>query len=357
MKLFDRFGPCWKYIFLPFTIIYSTISGLKNIVYDWKILRPRKVNIPVISIGNLTVGGTGKTPIVAFIANELEERGIKVGIVSRGYKRETTGTKWVSKNGEILMDAISAGDEPVELAATVKFATVVVGDTRYEAAVELLKGVPVDVILIDDGMQHRKFFRHVEIVVQDISSATQNKFQLPSGPFRESWKNCQRADVIIWTKWNEINTELSNEWKQYAPNAVQLWARFIPKEFYFVREKKKIPLNGFKEITAIAFCGIGQPLHFKNDLEKLGIHIVRFFSYPDHYSYQKQDLLQIIEAFKETRADFVFTTAKDYHRLAATQTSRDFMRYLPTITMLGSVEISSGTSTLMDYLTAKIDAI
>lgn len=349
------FSKLWAILFLPLTALYSVISALKNWMYEDGILKPAKVSVPVISVGNLTVGGTGKTPVVAFLANELTDRGLKVGIVSRGYGRISKGTVWVSKEGKILVNAIRGGDEPVELAAVVRNSTIVVGETRFEAATELLDQVKVDVILVDDGMQHRKIHRDVNIAVQDVPSASGWKFQLPSGPFRESWKNITRADAVIWTKWNDpapINN--FDQWKK-NDHQPHFWAKFVPRSFYHVREKRDMVLTEISGETAIAFCGIGQPEHFKSDLQRLGLDIVRFQAFPDHHAYSKQDLLTILELYRTSKVKWIITTAKDYHRLAAAQTTNDFMSQLPCIYLKGHIHLESGMDDLMALLMNKIE--
>lgn len=350
------FSKIWAVLFLPFTLIYSILSALKNFLYNSKILRPKKVDVPVISIGNLTVGGTGKTPVVAFLANELADRGFKVGIVSRGFRRQSKGTVWVAKEGEILVNALEGGDEPVELAATVKNSNVVVGDSRFEAATELLSKIKVDVILVDDGMQHRKFHRDFEMTVQDVSSASGWKFQLPSGPFRESWKNVRRSDLVLWTKWEHpLPKEKFSNWKS-KNSQTHFWAEFIPKEFFYVRENKTMMLKDFSGQKAIAFCGIGQPFQFKKDLEKLGIIVLEFRTFTDHHAYTKQDLLAILELYKDTNAQWIFTTAKDFHRLKATQTTSDFMKHLPCVYLKGHIKVEEGNSLLIEKVLNGIKA-
>lgn len=340
------FSKLWAILFLPLTLIYSVVSAIKNYLYDSKILTPKKVNVPVISIGNLTVGGTGKTPIVAFIANELSERGYKVGIVSRGYGRKSKGTVWVAKEGQLLTVALNGGDEPVELASTVKNITIVVGDSRYEAATELLSKVVVDFILVDDGMQHRKFQRDLEIVVQDVKSASGWKFQLPSGVFRESWKNIKRADIVLWTKWDHpAPTEKFTDWKTF-PDQLHLWTEFVPKEFYSVQEKKTVGLKEMVEKTAVVFCGIGQPERFRSDLEKLGIRILEFKVFGDHYEYSEQDLEGIFKSYKLLNAQVILTTAKDFHRLKVSEIKNDF----PLFYLKGEVKVESGMEKLMESL-------
>jgi len=333
------FSKLWAILFLPFTLIYSVSSAVKNFLYDSKFLTPKKVNVPVISIGNLTMGGTGKTPVVAFIANELSERGYKVGIVSRGYGRQSKGTIWVAQNGEVLATAKEGGDEPVELASSIKNVSVVVADTRFAAATELLSKIKVDIILVDDGMQHRKFHRDFEIVVQDVKSAAGWKLHLPSGEFRESWKNVKRADMVIWTKWNNsINKDKYSAWKT-NPDQSHFWGEFSPKDFYLPKEKRSIVLTSLKGQTAVVFCGIGKPENFRLDLEKLGIVILEFRIFKDHHAYTDQDLKQINDLFHDSKAQWLLTTAKDFYRLDSEKMSKEFVQKFPLLYLRGAMNL------------------
>lgn len=349
-----QFSKLWSILFLPLTAVYFLGSTLKNWLYDDGILTAKKVDVPVISIGNLTVGGTGKTPVVSFIANELTDRGFKVGIVSRGYGRITKGTVWVAKLGKIIVDAIDGGDEPVEMAAVVKDATIVVAETRFEAATELLSKVEVDVILVDDGMQHRKIYRDLNIIVQDVPSASHWRWQLPSGPFRESWRNVTRADVVLWTKWHEpAPIEKFTSWK-IKKDQPHFWVQFVPRSFYYVKEKKNLDLHELNGQKAIAFCGIGQPGQFKKDLEKLGIDVVKSYYYPDHHAYSKGDLLHILDWYKNSKSQWIITTAKDYYRLVAAQTAHDFMSKLPFVILKGHIKLENGMDELMAIIMSKM---
>lgn len=336
------FSKLWAILFLPFTLIYSVSSAVKNFLYDSKFLTPKKVNVPVISIGNLTMGGTGKTPVVAFIANELSERGYKVGIVSRGYGRLSKGTIWVARNGEVLATAKEGGDEPVELASSIKNVSVVVANTRFAAATELLSKIKVDIILVDDGMQHRKFHRDFEIVVQDVKSASGWKFQLPSGVFRESWKNVKRADMVIWTKWNNSINKNKFSASKTNPDQSHFWGEFCPKDFYFPKENRSIELSNLKGERAVVFCGIGQPENFKTDLEKLGIVVEEFRIFKDHHVYADQDIKAIISSFHDHRNPWILTTAKDFYRLESEKKSQDFVQNFPLLYLRGSMNLTEG---------------
>lgn len=315
------FGFVWKILFLPLTFLYGFLSFTKNLLFDSGILKPKKVSVPVISIGNLTAGGTGKTPITAFIAQLLIDEGKQVGIVSRGYGRQTKGTVWVCREGKLLVSSDEGGDEPVELSFRVPGLSIVVSESRFDAASELLRLVKVDVILVDDGFQHRQFHRDIDILVQDLPSWISNRFQLPSGRFRESWKHAKSADALIWTKGS--NT-LQKE-------AERLGTGYLPLNTFLAEREKAQPvfpgINNSDDFTgkkAVAFCGIGLPDIFFNDAEAAGLVLASRNSFPDHHIYSDSDFNGLVSELTESDADFFLTTLKDSCRLNATPAGKVF---------------------------------
>ncbi|MBN8704754.1 MAG: tetraacyldisaccharide 4'-kinase [Bacteroidetes bacterium] len=315
------FGFVWKILFLPLTFLYGFLSFTKNLLFDSGILKPKKVSVPVISIGNLTAGGTGKTPITAFIAQLLIDEGKQVGIVSRGYGRQTKGTVWVCREGKLLVSSDEGGDEPVELALWVPGLSIVVSESRFDAATELLRLVKVDVILVDDGFQHRQFHRDIDILVQDLQSWISNRFQLPSGRFRESWKHAKSADALIWTKGSTILKE----------KAEKLGTGYLPLNTFLAERKKVQPVfqgtqnrYDFAGKKAVAFCGIGLPDIFFSDAESVGLALVSRKSFPDHHVYSDSDLSGLSRELTESAADFFLTTLKDSCRLNATPAGKAF---------------------------------
>jgi len=316
------FGTVWKILFLPLTFLYGLISFTRNLLFDSGILKPKRVSVPVISIGNLTAGGTGKTPITAFIAQILSEAGKKVGIVSRGYGRNSKGTIWVCREGVLLVSSDEGGDEPVELAMRVPGISIVVGESRFLAAEELLRSVNADVILVDDGFQHRQFHRDIDILVQDLPSWLKNRFQLPSGRFRESWKNAKSADALIWTKGSETQ----------QTEAEKLGNGYLPEHTYFAERQKTTPVpfgnsfpDGCEGKMFFAFCGIGLPEHFISEAINAGVVVSGSFFFPDHHIFSEADLSDLCHRLADSGADGFITTLKDVCRLRASQAGKRFL--------------------------------
>lgn len=316
------FGTVWKLLFIPFTFLYGMISFVKNLLYDSGILKPRRVPVPVISIGNLTAGGTGKTPVTAFVAQLLTTAGKKVGIVSRGYGRLSKGTVWVCREGVLLVSSDEGGDEPVELAMRIPRVSIVVGESRFLAAEKLLQSVSVDVILVDDGFQHRQFHRDIDILVQDLPSWLSNRFQLPSGRFRESWKHAKSADALIWTKGSIAQqTEAEKSGLGYLPEST------------FLAERQKVspvPVgnlfsDGVEGKKFFAFCGIGLPTHFISDALNVGIDVSGSLFFSDHHSFSDAELADLCLRFARSGADAFLTTLKDVCRLQATESGIRFL--------------------------------
>ena len=192
-------------LLLPFAWLYAVPITLRNTLFDRGVLKQRAVNVPVISVGNLTVGGTGKTPLVEYIVRYLLALGRRVGVVSRGYKRRSKGVVVVSDGRELRVDARDAGDEPMQIASAFPQAIVVVGERRFDAAQEAVR-LGAEVIVVDDGFQHRYLKRDLNIVVVDSTNDVTAEALLPRrragerpdptpvrGSWRRSWTPFPRA--------------------------------------------------------------------------------------------------------------------------------------------------------------------
>ncbi|MCK6602201.1 MAG: tetraacyldisaccharide 4'-kinase [Bacteroidetes bacterium] len=309
-----RFGTIWSLLFLPLTVLYSLVSWIRFSGYRSGLFRSEKLPVPVWSVGNLTAGGSGKTPVTAWLARLLTANGLKVGIISRGYGRKTTGTVWVCREGTLMATAETGGDEPVELATLIPGVTVVVSERRVEAGRELLRQVPVDLILADDGFQHRRLFRNLDILVQDLPSFLSNRFQLPSGRFRQNWKHLAAADVVIWTKGSSGQ----------VAEAEKIASPFLPgKTLHAVvnPEPAVNPVSGNRieetQLPVFAFCGIAFPDKFFDSVREAGYNLAGTKSFPDHYPFTKENLTDLARQAESSGA-VLLTTLKDYHRLTAT---------------------------------------
>ena len=315
-RVWQRRGASGKLLWLlllPASLAYRFAVAFRNLAYRWKCARVRALNCPVISIGNLTVGGTGKTPATLWLAQRLMERGFRVGILSRGYKRKATGPITLSgANGMSSAtidgsEALAAGDEPVMM-ARIYGVTVSVAKNRYQAGLELLGKETIDVLILDDGFQHRKLKRDFDLVLlgEDVPG-----WLLPCGPFRESIGSLRRANGFLITG-------ASERWqKSIQANGVRpsFQATLQPQALIgFESERcKEYPLTLLYRSKILAVAGIAKPAKFYQTIHEWDGDIVDTLEYPDHHDYSAADWQQINRIARNV--DLIVTTEKDILKL------------------------------------------
>lgn len=286
------------------SFFYSVGSNLKNFLYDKKIFRPKKVDAFVISVGNLTTGGVGKTPVVAEIAKYYVSAGDKVAIVSRGY-----GGKLNNKKVHVISDGINlhynaemAGDEPYWLAVNLNMCAVLTCANRYRACKYAVEKLGVTKIILDDGFQHRKMHRDLDLVLIDSEKQFGNELELPAGPLRESKKSLNRADKLIVVSKNigHSNAEKYVKTLKKETQKPVLLCTVEPDYAYNIISGKHLEKGG--EITAL--CAIGQPEQFYKFLEHDYL-IEEKITFDDHHRYTRDDLRSIEGVIITTEKDAV----------------------------------------------------
>jgi len=304
-------------ILIPMARLYRWIMQLRNRLYDQGVLKTYSVSTKVISVGNITVGGTGKTPVVEAIAAYFLMREKRVAIQSRGYGRSGRGSVVVSDGKRILATSEQSGDEPFMLANNLPGAIVMVGEDRYETVLQIHEKFKPDVIILDDAFQHRRIHRDLDIVTVDTSSPWGNGQCLPAGPLRESPAGLQRAHLIVLTrsddseKTAEARTAVSNT----GTKAMMTSAAHEPVEWIHYKSRKAQPLNFLKHKQVISIAGIGNPDSFLTTLKGLGVHPMEFIRFPDHHRYKQHDMDYINSAGVKHSAMAIITTEKDGARL------------------------------------------
>jgi len=331
-------------ILFPLSLLFGFIVWLRNVLYDVGVFASEKISVPVISIGNITTGGTGKTPHTIYVVQQLLQLQKKVAIISRGYGRGTTGTYVVSNGKEIFGTSEECGDEPLQIAKTFHNAVVIVDEERVRAAKMAVQQFAVDVVVLDDGFQHRKIRRDLDIVI--IDSQEKNEMLLPSGNKRELWSSLKRSDVIIFSRWNDFNNNsLFEEKTKQFPGKFFLKTKFTPSRVrnFWTGEEQRV--NVLQNTLIVAFCGIGNPSSFQNLLEVCGGIVKKFTIFSDHYSFTKNDCNNLLKDYETIQPQFVITTEKDAERLMSEDKKTSLLE-LPLHLLTISTEFVEGEQIL-----------
>lgn len=291
-------------------LAYGSAVRVRNRLYDQ--LGPQhRASVPVVSVGNLTVGGTGKTPVVAWLARWLLSEGLRPAVVSRGYGgRAGKGPLLVSAGKGPGFDWTACGDEPFLLARALPGTIVIVGSDRFAGA-RAAREAGADVVILDDGFQHRRLGREFDLVLLDATSPFGNYHLLPAGTLREPVSGLRRASAVLITRARRAESLVVIEKvvRRYNPTAPILRAGTRRVGFFDV-EGRPVPRPG----RAVAFCGIGNPGAFAGDLETEGIEVVALRLFPDHHAYGLAEWRDLASLAREHEA-MLLTTEKDLVRL------------------------------------------
>lgn len=302
-----------KEALFPFGIAYQSATGVRNLMFDYGLKKAHTVGTKVISIGNLTVGGTGKTPMTLAMLELLKKKKLSAGVVSRGYKRGQKGVLEV-ETGERA--ALNFGDEPALIKMLNPSVPVMVGESRVAAAEALLEKYPVDVIVCDDAFQHRSLHRDLNIVLMDVTEPINNYRVLPVGRAREALRPAMaRADFVIMTKANLVATddfEFFKSWLEPQCKSPLIRADYELKGFHSVIGQESAEI---KE-PVMLISGIAKPQAFEKTLEGR-VKILKHKSFPDHHRYTDLDVEILLDEASQSKARWVLTTAKDAMKLGA----------------------------------------
>ena len=303
-------------LFLP-GLLYRAVVWGRNRLYDVRALPAVHLPAPTVAIGNLTVGGSGKTPIVSYLAGALGERTFRVAVLSRGYGRASNGPLLVSDGRRVLADARSAGDEPLLLARTHPGVAVAVGADRAAAA-RLLPWPDAGrtpLILLDDAFQHRAVRRHVDLLLVDAGAPFGNGRILPLGPLREPVSGLRRADAVVVTRGDgSCPAALREALERHHPDAKVFHARIAPSRLESAAGDT-LPLERLRGLRVFAFSGIARPARFEADLRALGTSVAGARRFRDHHFFGADDLAGIVAEARAAGAEALVTTAKDRVRL------------------------------------------
>jgi tetraacyldisaccharide 4'-kinase len=313
----DGFGPAASRVLSVAAGGYRGLLGTRDWLYALGVLKCRRLGCPVVSVGNLTVGGTGKTPAVELAVRTLIDLGHRPAVLSRGYGRRTHGIQIVADTASIRLDAEEGGDEPFLLARRLPGVPVVVGGNRYAAGRHAIARFGVSAIVLDDGFQHRTLAKDVEIVMARARAPWGNGRLLPGGPLREPLAALRRASLIVVSGASSADdvAEVAGAARRYAPRTPVLAARHLPTECWEVSTMKYQPVESLLGKRLFAFAGIGSPEGFRHTLKETGVIEAGFARFADHHWYTREELRGLDAAAAARGADGLVTTEKDWVRL------------------------------------------
>ena len=300
-----------RWILFPFSLIYHSIIWVRNLMYDKQVIQSKSFAIPTIVIGNLAIGGTGKSPMTEYLIRLLKDK-YKIATLSRGYGRKSKGFKIVETNSK----ATEVGDEPLQFKRKFPSITVVVNENRCEGVEKLQPNH--DIIILDDAFQHRKLKAGYAILLFDYQSLFKPIVVLPTGNFRDIFSSSKRADLIIITKCPDY---LSVNDKNHIEHSLR---KHSCAPIFYTKIGYDIPINTngqyltdkLENKEIILFCGIANPTPLVNYLEKGG-NVVQLIQYPDHHNYNTSDFDKVKSIFKATKKSnkLILTTEKDIQRV------------------------------------------
>ncbi|MFQ5521774.1 MAG: tetraacyldisaccharide 4'-kinase, partial [Candidatus Methylomirabilia bacterium] len=292
---------------LPLAVLavgYRSFLGVRGVLYTSGVLKSRRLPCRVISIGNLTLGGTGKTPAVELAVKTLQRSGIESAVVSRGYGRRTRGPLVVADRNRIRVEPAQAGDEPFLLARRLPGTPVVVGEDRYEAGRLCLERFAVPALVLDDAFQHRTVEKDLEIVMLSGEAPWGNGHLFPRGSLREPVEVLARAHLIVVTGDADDRTlqTIRKRVKTQNPDGDVVTARDEPVECWKLQSGEAVGLTNLRGVHLYAFAGIARPPNFVRTLDELGVSLKGFTAFPDHHWYRAEELETLARAARSAGA-------------------------------------------------------
>lgn len=301
-------------------MLYQVIVTTRNKLFDSGIFSQTKVDAKVISIGNITVGGAGKTPTVIMVTKLLKEAGIKVGILSRGYSRNSKGYQLISDGSTLFLPVNQSGDE-IYLAAEECGVSAAVSERRVEGAQKFIGDTNVDVIVLDDAYQHRWLDRDLNILVFDQRFLTKkgiiDRNLLPLGRMREPFSSVSRAGIVIINMKFTEKVDIPKSFVKLFEGKKLFYGYYAASGVYDVKNHQQFRLNEFEGEKSLVVCGIARPYSFLKVLEQNNIDISNKLLFKDHKEYTLKEVNLIRKKFYETNSNSVVTTQKDFVKLKA----------------------------------------
>ena len=336
--------------FLSFvSVVFRAVAGLRALLYRIGAMRRYALGCQVISVGNVTAGGTGKTPVVEIFARELRDAGRKVAILSRGYRKKELPwyrrlasakqppPRVVSDGRNVLLTAEMGGDEPYMLASNLPGVCVIVDKDRVKAGRWAVKRFGCDTLILDDGFQYHKLRHSLAVCLVDKTNPVGNGRLLPRGILREPASGMSRADFVFITKSDGDSSEVRALVRDFNPDAEIIECRHAPRHLREVYTRRQLPLSWLKGKTLATLSGIAVPQGFENSLRKLGARVVYCGRYADHHRYAAAEICEALNRAADLGADALLTTEKDAVRFPALEKTP-----VPVYFLRVDIEILSG---------------
>lgn len=296
----------------PLAPIWNSLIRSRNWLFDHEVFKIHQCHRPVISVGNITMGGTGKTPFIHWLIHEIQALGSTPGVVTRNYGTGVKTADWVhAEYGSYR----KYGDEAVLLKVKNPKIEILSGPTKWKSAQRMeLEKSQANIILVDDGFQHRRLFRNMDIVLLDVSVTKSDYDWPPMGRARESLLSLERADVIVFSRWEQRNEETVQYLEKNCPQSkIILRSEQYQDLPHWIHGRKLEDLEILKTGRVLSFCGLGNAKSFINNLHLQGIHIHDFIEFPDHFHYRQDHIKKIIK--RSEGFDAIITSEKDMVKL------------------------------------------
>lgn len=300
----------------PLSFLWESIYRIRRFCYNYGIFKQNKFMVPIVSVGNISFGGTGKTPFTLWLANYLDTLDMKVMVLMRGYKGRLEESHGLLRGGRKLgVNPIDFGDEALLLSRRLDHVSVVVGKNRSENLNFYFHSETPDVVILDDGHQHMKLRRNLNIVLFDCLMPLEKYKVAPRGYLREGLTALKDADLIVLGRADQVSQTVKEELRQMIKKQTTSETqfaeiRYIPTGLYSSNYKWQKDLTEMKGLRAICVAGVASPLSFFNLMESLGVDIVAKESFPDHYSFKPEDMTRLLSEAERLDA-VVVTTEKD----------------------------------------------
>jgi len=304
-------------IFLaPVSWFYQIFLWFRNMAFDMKFKRTYHAQVPVISVGSMVKGGSGKTPVIEYLLSRYTLQGIKICVVTPGYQRTSQNMHIVSDGKKVSGSAFQCGDESFQIARKFPQAIVVVDDNFTRAIDFVQNRYQPHLIILDDAFHERSIARNFDILVLDGRKNLRKTPLWPAGKRREPLSALRRANMCFFTNVTSSSQAVLGSLKKYSA-APAIGVRYAPKQFRSLVTNEVLAVSDFKNVPCVVLSGIGSPQSFRNTLTEIGIQIAEFFVYADHHFYTEADLSNVNRHFEMRKARFIVMTEKDAVRLQA----------------------------------------